>query len=291
MRNVTLLALFLTLCTVTAAVKCPNAKTECPQSAPCCNRHGYCSATPMDCYVEQGCQANASYTGACVSINPGCKSFREDFNDGSAVKKRDEYDGDPDKTRFIDEFDTVRVSDGFLHLTHSYDATLGQGKISRLFSTRWFRYGRISASLKTGLAPGLVNSFIYDSSADSDHVGDEIDYEWVYKDRTETQTNYYIDGIVDYTRGVPSYFKDPTTGTAQSTTDETFHLYEIEWLPNSISWIIDGKPVRTVTRNGTDAFPDDFGKLFMSIWDNYILIFKLLARGQAILTRTLFQFH
>ncbi|KAI9136679.1 concanavalin A-like lectin/glucanase domain-containing protein [Paraphysoderma sedebokerense] len=260
-KQLFIIAIFvLSVVSCSNATVCPKANRQCDKFAPCCNRGGYCSADPIDCLVDQGCQQNASYTGACIKSPPKCKSFREDFNDPSSVRRRTEYDGDPDKTRFIDEFNTVKVENGFMQMTHAFDESLGHGKITRVTSTRWFRYGRFSARLRTSLAPGLVNSFIYDSSADSDHYGDEIDYEWVHKDRTESQTNYYIDGIIDYTRGVPYYFNN-------SRTDEAFHLYEIEWLPNSITWIIDGVTARTVRRNGTDPFPDDFGRMFLSIWD------------------------
>jgi beta-glucanase (GH16 family) len=49
-------------------------------------------------------------------------------------------------------------------------------------------YGTVSARIKSGsLGGGIISSFIFRSSL----TGDEIDYEWVGKDSTEVQSNYY----------------------------------------------------------------------------------------------------
>eukprot|EP00441_Pelagodinium_beii_P046926 CAMPEP_0197623860 /NCGR_PEP_ID=MMETSP1338-20131121/3760_1 /TAXON_ID=43686 ORGANISM="Pelagodinium beii, Strain RCC1491" /NCGR_SAMPLE_ID=MMETSP1338 /ASSEMBLY_ACC=CAM_ASM_000754 /LENGTH=379 /DNA_ID=CAMNT_0043193945 /DNA_START=234 /DNA_END=1373 /DNA_ORIENTATION=+ len=46
----------------------------------------------------------------------------------------------------------------------------------------------------------------------------------------------------------------------------TFHTYAFEWLPNSITWYIDGKKVRTKTPAEHPPIPDLSGKIMMNLW-------------------------
>ncbi|KAI9143389.1 concanavalin A-like lectin/glucanase domain-containing protein [Paraphysoderma sedebokerense] len=251
---------FICLANSAIAGICPNAKKQCDKSSPCCNSGGYCTDEPMSCYIEEGCNPDGSFPNACIKDVPKCKSFREDFNRLDAVPLPSQYRGNPDWQHLIDEYGGTTIENGYLVLTSKFDETDKKAKIVRVRSTRWYQYGVITARLRTGLAPGLVNSFIYKAHANRDDIGDEIDYEWVYKPLTESQTNYYMDGVLDYSRGFPYYFPN-------STTNGEFHDYSIDWKPNYIAWVIDGITVRNVTKNATGPFVDDLGRFFISIWD------------------------
>lgn len=123
-------------------------------------------------------------------------------------------------------------------------------------------YGTVTARIKTGsTASGIVSSFITKNT-----VGDEIDYEWVGLNPSEAQSNYYWNGTLDYTHGAHHPIG------ADSTAD--YHIYTIEWLPDHISWIVDGNVVRTVNKQDTlDAatglfkYPSRPSRVQLSIWD------------------------
>ncbi|KAG0316022.1 hypothetical protein BGZ97_007533, partial [Linnemannia gamsii] len=105
-------------------------------------------------------------------------------------------------------------------------------------------------------------------SSTSSLTGDEIDYEWVGKDSTEVQSNYYwrtpanMDPKdIDYTH---SRREEIGTNHAQE-----YQTYTIEWLPDSLTWSINGKIVRTLLRsevNGT-KYPSTLSQIQFSIWD------------------------
>src|SRR5690242_10260680 len=100
-------------------------------------------------------------------------------------------------------------------------------------------YGKVTAKIKTGnTSPGVVNSMITMSPE-----GDEIDFEWVGKDKSEVQSNFYWNRQLDYTKG-----KHHSVG-ADATAD--FHEYAIEWSPDTINWWVNGKIIRTLQRSET----------------------------------------
>lgn len=64
---------------------------------------------------------------------------------------------------------------------------------------------------------------------------------------------------------------DVNTTPATSATDlsQEYHIYTIEWLPDSLTWFIDNQKVRTLLRsevNGT-KYPSTPSQIQFSIWD------------------------
>ncbi|KAG0203360.1 hypothetical protein BGX28_004358 [Mortierella sp. GBA30] len=127
-------------------------------------------------------------------------------------------------------------------------------------------YGTVTARIKSGSPTGgIVSSFIYRSSL----TGDEIDYEWVGKEPTEVQSNFYwhtpasMDPKdIDY-----SHSRRKSLGIDLS---QEYQTYTIEWLPDSLTWFINGQAVRTLLRseanNGTQ-YPSTPSQIQFSIWD------------------------
>ncbi|GLT34768.1 hypothetical protein SLA2020_092650 [Shorea laevis] len=107
-----------------------------------------------------------------------------------------------------------------------------------------------------GGASGL-NFNIYLSSLEGDKSRDEIDFEFLGKDKTIVQTNYYTTG----------------TGSREQIHDlgfdcsDGFHEYVIKWAPDLIEWLIDGKVVRRAERKESEAFPEKPMFLYASVWD------------------------
>ncbi|GLT34763.1 hypothetical protein SLA2020_092610 [Shorea laevis] len=86
---------------------------------------------------------------------------------------------------------------------------------------------------------------------------DEIDFEFLGKDKTIIQTNYYTTG----------------TGSREQIHDmgfdcsDGFHEYVIKWGPDLIEWLIDGKVVRRAERKESEAFPEKPMFSYASVWD------------------------
>ncbi|GLU00587.1 hypothetical protein SLE2022_179420 [Rubroshorea leprosula] len=122
-------------------------------------------------------------------------------------------------------------------ITLTYDHRGG----ARWRSTTRFLYGTFSALIQCpkGNTTGL-NFNLYLSSLEGDKSQDEIDFEFLGKDKTIVQTNYY-------------------------TTDSNI-MTQI-WGLDLIEWLIDGKVVRRAERKESEAFPEKPMFLYASVWD------------------------
>ncbi|KAI9299166.1 concanavalin A-like lectin/glucanase [Neoconidiobolus thromboides FSU 785] len=126
---------------------------------------------------------------------------------------------------------------------------------SKVTSSNKVLYGTTTARIKTSRMGGVVNAFILMSPEK-----DEIDWEWVGKNEYSSQTNYYYKGILDYTKG--NYI------TNGFNTHADFHDYSVKWTPTEITWMIDGAPVRTLTKSmAGDNFPNTACNIYFSLWD------------------------
>ena len=90
---------------------------------------------------------------------------------------------------------------------------------------------------------------------------DEIDFEWLGSRTNEVQTNYFGKGNTTvYDRGGKTRVQD---------TQETTHIYTIDWSPEAIQWSLDGVVIRTLAyedANGGDNFPQTPMRLKLGIW-------------------------
>ncbi|KAI0217432.1 putative glycosidase CRH2 [Massospora cicadina] len=187
----------------------------------------------------------ATPTNYTLSRRNGCTPWREDFTNGMGM--------------FVGE-GQAEVSNGQLIMKISPGNTpnpttgVNMGYGARVSSKSTVHYGNLVARMKSSRVGGIVSAFVLMSSQK-----DEIDWEWVGKDEYSSQTNYYVKGVEDYTKG--QYFKNTFN------THHDFHDYGIQWSPNAITWTIDGSPVRTATRNGNGGFPDTPANIHFSLWD------------------------
>ncbi|KAJ7529335.1 hypothetical protein O6H91_15G045200 [Diphasiastrum complanatum] len=129
---------------------------------------------------------------------------------------------------------------------------------ARWRTTRRFEAGAFSAKIKTptGNTSGLNCSF-YLSSLEGDKTQDEIDFEFLGKDKGIVQTNYYTTGTGDreviHDLGFDSSLE--------------FHEYTIKWHPSGIEWLIDGNVVRTTEKKDSEDFPSMPMFLYASVWN------------------------
>ncbi|OAA67821.1 cell wall glucanase [Niveomyces insectorum RCEF 264] len=128
-----------------------------------------------------------------------------------------------------------------------------------LSSTVYMWYGSVKATFKTSRGAGVITAFILLSD-----VKDEIDYEFVGTELDIAQTNYYFQGILNY---------DNSANISLSNTYDNFHTYEVQWTPDSITWLVDGQVGRvkkkSETWNATANqwnFPQTPSRVELSIW-------------------------
>lgn len=115
-----------------------------------------------------------------------------------------------------------------------------------------FHYGMYEVRMKPIKNTGVVSSFFtYTGPSDND-PWDEIDIEFLGKDTTKVQFNYFTNGV-----GEHEYVYDLGFDAA-----EEFHEYAFEWRKDSITWYIDGTPVH----KATDNIPQTPGKVMMNAW-------------------------
>lgn len=185
----------------------------------------------------------------------------------------------------VTEYNTegVQIQDSILKIAMKLDKVPNsfgrpQGLGSVVSTTRFMQYGKVTARIKTGSAsPGVVSAFI----VRNEEPGDEIDFEIVGRDPTEAQTNFYYRTPPYMATDLIDYSNAGKTPLGLNTALD-FHEYEIEWMPDHISWKVDGRLVRSVYRNQTkddDAcvdpstglkikkFPSTPARIQFGIWD------------------------
>ncbi|KAH6612247.1 concanavalin A-like lectin/glucanase domain-containing protein [Chaetomium sp. MPI-SDFR-AT-0129] len=224
---------------------------KCPESAPCCSQYNQCG---VGAYCLGGCDPRMSFSlDSCVPA-PVCKDMTYKMDSLDRYKDISEYLGDSSKTDWVGQGEPL-LYDGNVLLTMPPKSV---GTV--LATTTYMWYGNVKARLKTSRGRGVVTAFILFSD-----VKDEIDYEFVGVDLQTAQTNYYFQGIPDYVNG--------GNATIDGNSYDDFHDYEINWTPDEIQWIIDGKVGRTKKRsetwNATSnqwAYPQTPSRVQISIW-------------------------
>lgn len=231
-----------------------NATQSCPEDKPCCSQFGQCGNGE---YCIGGCNPRFSYNQKACMAMPICKdqSFNFGNNYSSKLPKKDSYMGNVS--------DGDWVYSGYLMDYSDEDSTViampKNSGGSVLSSTRYIWYGKISARLKTSRDKGVVSAFILFSD-----VEDEIDNEWIGSNLTQLQTNYYYEGVLNYTHG----HKIGTTDTFSN-----YHTYEIDWQEDKLTWSVDGKVGRTLHKNDTYntttkkyMYPQTPSRVQISLW-------------------------
>ena len=120
----------------------------------------------------------------------------------------------------------------------------------------YFGYGFYQVSMKPIKNDGVVSSFFTYTGPSDGTPWDEIDIEFLGKDTTHVQFNYYVNG-----RG--GHEKWYNLGFDAS---KSYHTYGFNWYEGGITWYVDGNPVYTVT-SATDAIPSHPSKIMMNVWN------------------------
>lgn len=233
----------------TDAVQCSPTQ-KCPSETPCCSQYGQCG---VGAYCLGGCDPTSSNSlDSCVPA-PICQSKQYSWDNLDNVQPNTKYLGDSSKADWVSSGQPL-TSGGSLILTMTENSTS-----TLLANNHYMWYGKVTAKLKTSRGQGVVSAFILLSD-----VKDEIDWEFVGTELTTAQTNFYFQGILNYTNGA---------NASTSDTFENWHTYEIDWNPDTITWSIDSQSVRTLQRvdtwNATTNnfdYPQTPSRLQLSLW-------------------------
>ncbi|KAJ1733688.1 putative glycosidase CRH2 [Coemansia biformis] len=256
-----LLAIALVFSSSVLGAKC--GSQDCGKDSPCCVK-GFCNANAMYC-APFSCEPENSFAPQSCWGTPHCVDQTADFGaNPAAFAPIAEYHGAPHKTQYVSQLEpsNARVQNGQMELQLVRQPD-GKGFGAVTIGTRAIQYGTVTAVLRSGcLSGGVVSSFIIRNGK----VGDEIDMEFVGADTATVQSNYYWHGELDYTKMIKS--------PAVIDTARNFHIYQIDWTPDHITWQVDNVPFRTLRRTDTwdpqarvFKFPEAESFVSFSVWD------------------------
>lgn len=106
-------------------------------------------------------------------------------------------------------------------------------------TTQHFRYGRFSAQVRPARTPGLITGIFLHR----DLPRQEIDIEFPGRDTTRMLVNVYYNPGTIGSRMQFGYRGAPSLIDLGFDAADDFHLYEIEWRPSMIRWLVDGRIV------------------------------------------------
>ncbi|WP_024344373.1 beta-glucanase [Streptococcus equinus] len=179
--------------------------------------------------------------------------YRVDFDnyDDETMERSDWFNGDPFDCRWVP--DNTVVNGGTLTLTIDQNNTRAYRYNSAEWRTReFFGYGMYSVRMQPISNPGVVSSFFTYTGPSDNNPWDEIDIEFLGKDTTKVQFNYYTNGV-----GGHEYLYELGFDASKA-----YHVYGFDWQADHITWYVDGVAVYTATEN----LPVTPGKIMMNAW-------------------------
>lgn len=228
--------------------------SQCPEDLPCCSQYGQCG---VGAYCLGGCDPLFSHSLDSCMPAPQCSSKTYQLNSLDRIQPNTKYLGDASKADWVSSGSPQPYPQDN---PDSILLTMPKNSVGTLLaSTEYVWYGKVSAKLKTSRGKGVVTAFILLSD-----VKDEIDFEFVGVDLNTAQSNYYFQGIPDYTHS--------KNLTVEDTFDD-YHTYEIDWKPDTLTWSIDGETQRTVKKSDTwnatanrFDYPQTPARIQLSLW-------------------------
>ncbi|MBE6902040.1 MAG: glycosyl hydrolase family protein [Ruminococcaceae bacterium] len=134
-------------------------------------------------------------------------------------------------------------------LTPSADIPYAGGEFR---SREFYGHGRYEVRMKPIKNDGVVSSFFTYTGPTDNNPWDEIDIEFLGKDTTIVQFNYFTNSQGGHEH-IHELGFDAT---------EDFHTYAFEWYEDKIIWYVDGAEVYRATEN----LPVTESKIMMNAW-------------------------
>jgi endo-1,3-1,4-beta-glycanase ExoK len=120
-------------------------------------------------------------------------------------------------------------------------------------SVNKFGYGKYEVSMKPAKNPGIVSSFFTYTGPSDGTQWDEIDIEFLGKDTTKVQFNYYVNGV-----GGHEYLLNLGFDASQA-----YHTYAFDWQSDHITWYVDGQAKHTAWGN----IPWNSSRIMTNLWN------------------------
>lgn len=115
-----------------------------------------------------------------------------------------------------------------------------------------FKYGYFGAYMQPSGVNGVCTTFFTYTGETEDNPHDEIDIEFLGKDTTHVQFNYFVNGVGDH-----EYMYDLGFDASKEV-----HQYGFKWTETEIVWYVDAKPVYGI--EGTT--PSSPQRMFQNMW-------------------------
>ncbi|GAA6010146.1 hypothetical protein JCM10207_005638 [Rhodosporidiobolus poonsookiae] len=243
-----------------------SSDSQCPFEAPCCSELGFCGSG-RNCLA--GCNPLASYQpGACAAV-PACQSGDYSLNYWSKdriLTNSSVWNGDAQSYDWlVDSIGNPNLgayaADGSTGQTALTLSLTEQGNGTVITSTRSMLYGNVTAKVKSVAGAGILTAFTLVSG-----TKDQIDFEWTTNATDVAQTAYFYRGELN------NYATGQQVNGPDRASD--YHEYTISWMPDAITWLIDGYVVRNVSRASTADpsipslynYPRTPSRIQFSIW-------------------------
>ncbi|SPO24993.1 related to cell wall protein UTR2 [Ustilago trichophora] len=233
----------------TSRITC-STTSPCPESSPCCSAEGVCGSGSMQC--AGGCDPMSSFKPTSCLPNPVCRSRQmtikpTDYNNNNVFMPILEYNGNASSPFTLDSGSLGPGPEGVL-------LQLKAAQQAKISTTDYLMYGYVEATLRHDARQGLVAAFITMSS-----IKDEIDWEFTTSNSSLGMTNYFWMGQPVRDHGVN--ISPPNFNVSD------WHTYGLNWTSAQLQWTIDGRVVRTLTREEAGSeYPRSPSRIQFSTW-------------------------
>lgn len=118
-------------------------------------------------------------------------------------------------------------------------------KGAEIYSNQSYLYGRFEMKIKSAPGSGQLSTFFLyrNNSETATSLWQEIDIEIFGKDSNSFQSNVIVEAVEGKKLMTEQKHTTPNSLSAD------FHIYAIEWTPDSISWFLDDSLIRTEKTN------------------------------------------
>ncbi|QPG73638.1 hypothetical protein FOA43_000950 [Brettanomyces nanus] len=222
---------------------------DCPEEYPCCSSTGICGTGT---YCLGGCDPRYSYNLTACIAQPVCQQGNYTFTKEDLITSS-EYLGDYNETKWTYEGHVMDYNDSIIM------ALPKNGSGTVISSTFFVWYGNVTTRFKSSHNAGVISASILFSD-----VQDEIDLEIIGNALKQPQSNFYYEGVLNYTNMV---------NLSTSDAFENWHSYTVDWQEEQITWYIDGVEGRTLkkvdTYNETTdeyMYPQTPSRIQLSLW-------------------------
>lgn len=199
-----------------------------------------------------GSSASGGSSAAVTGTDPFVQIWQDDFDSFDASKwELMTHSWEGNLAQFSTE--NVSVASGILsiHLTAAAGDTAKPYRGVEMRSKRTLTYGKVSARVRFARGPGVVSGLVTIYTPWPADNWNEIDIEHLGKSPTSTQLNCMVYTGAPVTAPVTqsvSPTQDPLSVNLGFDAEADFHQYDVEWTEASVIFSIDGKVLRTWTK-------------------------------------------